>query len=74
MAEQKTVAAQSLPSGVKGVPRTVVNLGAWAAAFGGVAASLVPGAVLIPLGAALVGALVGLGINSKLDQTQHNSN
>jgi hypothetical protein len=74
MAEQRTVAVQSLPGGFKAVPRTVVNLGAWAAAFGGVAASLVPGAVLIPLGAAVVGAILGLGINRKLDQTQHSSN
>jgi hypothetical protein len=74
MAEQKTDTTQPLPGGVKAIPQNLVNLGAWAAAFGAVASSIVPGAVLIPLGAAAVGALLGLGINSRLDRAQHSSN
>jgi hypothetical protein len=51
-------------------PQTFANVAAWSASFGGVAAALSSGAVLIPLSAAVVGAGLGLIVSKRLDEAQ----
>jgi len=54
----------------KGVTQTVANVAAWSAAFGGIAATLASGIVIIPLGAAAIGAGLGYVVTRKLDRSQ----
>jgi hypothetical protein len=53
----------------KGASRTFANVAAWSVAFGGVAASVATGAILIPLGVAAVGGVVGFLVSKKLDES-----
>jgi hypothetical protein len=52
------------------ISQTVANVAAWSAAFGGIAASVVTGTILIPLGVAAIGGALGFVVTKKLDQSE----